>query len=56
MELDIASLGWDAGFAAAYARFDRPGYRPARVTRVDRGVCALLAADGAAGYPRGAPC
>ena len=48
MELDIASLGWDAGFAAAYARFDRPGYRPARVTRVDRGVCALLAADGAA--------
>jgi len=47
MELDIASLGWDADFAAAYARFAHPGCRPARVTRVDRGVCGLLATDGA---------
>jgi ribosome biogenesis GTPase / thiamine phosphate phosphatase len=47
MTLDIASLGWDTGFVAAYTPFDRPGYRPARVTRVDRGVCTLLAADGA---------
>ncbi len=47
MKLDIAELGWDAGFAASYAPFIRPDHRPARVTRVDRGVYGLLAADGA---------
>jgi ribosome biogenesis GTPase len=55
MKLDIASLGWDAGFAAAYAPFDRPGHRPARVSRVDRGVCGLLAADGPARAGLGGP-
>src|SRR3989442_12508266 len=48
MNIDLSALGWDERFAAGYARFDRPDQRPARVTRVDRGVCALLSADGAA--------
>src|SRR2546423_922716 len=48
MKLDIAALGWDVAFAAAYQPFDRPDHRPARVTRVDRAVYGLLAADGAA--------
>src|SRR2546421_4640912 len=48
MKLDIAALGWDAAFATAYHPFDRPDHRPARVTRVDRGVYSLLAAEGAA--------
>ena len=51
MTFDLASLGWDAEFASAYARFagpeHGPGYRPARVSRVDRGVCAIIAATGA---------
>jgi ribosome biogenesis GTPase len=46
--LNILDLGWGADFAAGYARFDRPDHRPARVTQVDRGVCALLATGGAA--------
>jgi ribosome biogenesis GTPase len=69
MKLDIAALGWDAAFATAYHPFDRPDHRPARVTRVDRAVYGLLAADGAAraglggavlaqvaGDPLAAPC
>ena len=47
MKLTIAELGWDAGFAASYTPFIRPDHRPARVTRVDRGIYGLLAADGA---------
>jgi ribosome biogenesis GTPase len=47
MTIDLSALGWDDAFAAAYAsRHDRPGQRPARVSRVDRGVCTALAADG----------
>jgi ribosome biogenesis GTPase len=46
MKFNLASLGWDAGFAAGYARFDRPDHRPARVARVDRGICTVFAADG----------
>jgi ribosome biogenesis GTPase len=46
MRVDLASLGWDAGFKAAYSPFNRPDQRPARVTRVDRGVCAALTAHG----------
>jgi ribosome biogenesis GTPase len=44
---DLPSLGWDAYFAGAYAAYDRPTRRPARVMRVDRGVCTVLAESGA---------
>jgi ribosome biogenesis GTPase len=46
MPLDLASLGWDAGFASSFHRFAGPGFRPARVVRVDRGVCTVLGTDG----------
>lgn len=46
MRVDLSSLGWDDGFTAAYSRFNRPGHQPARVVRVDRGVCSALAAHG----------
>jgi len=48
MTIDLYALGWDEHVGAGYARFDRPDQRPARVTRVDRGVCCLLGSDGAA--------
>jgi ribosome biogenesis GTPase / thiamine phosphate phosphatase len=48
MNINLYALGWDKELAAGYAPFDRPDCRPARVTRVDRGVCCLLAADGPA--------
>ncbi|GAA5191852.1 ribosome small subunit-dependent GTPase A [Rugosimonospora acidiphila] len=58
MTFDLASLGWDADFASAYAELTHgapprrsgaalSGYRPARVARVDRGVCTIFTADGA---------
>ncbi len=46
MTFDMMSLGWDAGFAAAYQPHDRRDALPARVARVDRGVCTVLCADG----------
>ena len=46
MTFELPSLGWDDDFAAAYARFDWSDARPARVTRVDRGICTALATDG----------
>jgi ribosome biogenesis GTPase len=46
MTIDMSSLGWDDDLAAAYARFDVPGHQPARVTRVDRGVCTALSPGG----------
>jgi ribosome biogenesis GTPase / thiamine phosphate phosphatase len=46
MTSDLASLGWDAGFAAAYRPFARVDAAPARVLRADRGVCTVLGADG----------
>jgi ribosome biogenesis GTPase / thiamine phosphate phosphatase len=39
-------LGWDDGHAASFAPYDHDGQVPARVTRVDRGACDALAADG----------
>jgi ribosome biogenesis GTPase len=48
MKFDMAALGWDAAFLTAYHPYDRPDHRPARVTRVDRGVYSLLTAAGAA--------
>jgi ribosome biogenesis GTPase / thiamine phosphate phosphatase len=44
---DLASLGWDASFANAYARHDRDEIQPARVARVDRGICTVLTPMGA---------
>lgn len=46
MTFDLPSLGWDADFRSTYAQCDRPDQRPARVARVDRGICSVLAADG----------
>jgi ribosome biogenesis GTPase len=46
MTFDLPALGWDDEFRAAYAPFDRADQRPARVVRVDRGICTALAADG----------
>ncbi|MQA79545.1 MAG: ribosome small subunit-dependent GTPase A [Streptosporangiales bacterium] len=42
----FSSLGWDAERAAAFAALDDDSLTPARVTRVDRGGCDLLTADG----------
>jgi ribosome biogenesis GTPase / thiamine phosphate phosphatase len=46
MTFDLSSLGWDDDFTAAFRPYARPDSRPARVTRVDRGVCAVLAETG----------
>jgi ribosome biogenesis GTPase len=46
MTFDLSTLGWDTGFRTAYARYARPDHRPARVVRVDRGVCTAICADG----------
>jgi ribosome biogenesis GTPase len=47
MTFDLSSLGWDEEFSMAYSRIQRPDQAPARVSRVDRGVCTALGADGA---------
>ncbi|WP_213455351.1 ribosome small subunit-dependent GTPase A [Rhizomonospora bruguierae] len=47
MTFDLASLGWDASFAAGHRNLDQPDHRVGRVSRVDRGVCSVLAAEGA---------
>jgi ribosome biogenesis GTPase len=46
MTFDLPSLGWDDAFRTSYAPFVRPDQQPARVARVDRGVCSVLTADG----------
>jgi ribosome biogenesis GTPase len=49
---DVSSLGWDEQFSSAFSELDAlarscPGQLvPARVTRVDRGACDALSADG----------
>ena len=47
MTFDLSSLGWDDALGADYARYERLDARPARVARVDRGVCTVLTAQGA---------
>ncbi|HZE50797.1 MAG TPA: ribosome small subunit-dependent GTPase A [Jatrophihabitantaceae bacterium] len=47
MALDLSQLGFDDGFLADLA----PGCTPARVSRVDRGACDVLTADGEARAP-----
>jgi ribosome biogenesis GTPase / thiamine phosphate phosphatase len=48
MTLDLASLGWDAGFASAYTEFatSSADQVPGRVVRADRGVCTVLTTAG----------
>jgi ribosome biogenesis GTPase len=48
MTFDLASVGWDASFAASYAQRapEGPGRQPGRVTRADRGVCTVLTPAG----------
>ncbi len=43
--LDLSALGWDDSYAADFAPY-LPVHVPARVSRVDRGACDALAADG----------
>lgn len=38
----LAALGWDDGWASALADLSDPSLRPARVSRVDRGVCTVM--------------
>lgn len=44
----LASLGWDADYAGAFAPYDHDGQHPARICRVDRSGYDLLGADGPA--------
>ncbi|MGC9665760.1 ribosome small subunit-dependent GTPase A [Planosporangium sp. 12N6] len=46
MTFDLQALGWDPYLAGAYATYDRPSRQPARVMRVDRGVCTVLGESG----------
>lgn len=38
----LAALGWDDGWVSALAELGDPTLRPARVSRVDRGVCTVM--------------
>jgi ribosome biogenesis GTPase len=38
----LAALGWDEGWASALADLSDPTLLPARVSRVDRGVCSVM--------------
>jgi ribosome biogenesis GTPase len=38
----LADLGWDEGWASALAELRDPTLLPARVSRVDRGVCTVM--------------
>ncbi|WP_460070710.1 ribosome small subunit-dependent GTPase A [Streptomyces sp. YKOK-I1] len=42
----LAVLGWDEGWAAAFAPHAEHGLLPGRVVRVDRGLCDVVTADG----------
>jgi ribosome biogenesis GTPase len=44
--LDLSSLGWDEAHATAFVPYHHDGQVPARVTRVDRGACDALSAEG----------
>ncbi|MEJ7707062.1 MAG: ribosome small subunit-dependent GTPase A [Nocardioidaceae bacterium] len=45
ISIDLAALGWDDDWQAAFSASDDEG-SPGRVTRVDRGLCGVLTADG----------
>lgn len=38
----LSALGWDDGWVAALAELDDPTLWPARVSRVDRGLCTVM--------------
>jgi ribosome biogenesis GTPase / thiamine phosphate phosphatase len=38
----LLALGWDQGWAAALAELGDPTLRPARVSRLDRGMCTVM--------------
>lgn len=38
----LAALGWDEGWATALAELADPALEPARVSRVDRGLCTVM--------------
>ncbi len=38
----LLALGWDDGWVSALGEFGDPALRPARVSRVDRGICTVL--------------
>lgn len=38
----MAALGWDEGWASALANLSDPTLLPARVSRVDRGLCSVM--------------
>lgn len=48
MTLELARLGWDGTFAAAYAARGLPDgdHQPGRVLRADRGVCTVITSAG----------
>ncbi|MHB8464254.1 MAG: ribosome small subunit-dependent GTPase A, partial [Acidimicrobiales bacterium] len=41
----LAALGWDEGWAAALAELSDHALTPARVSRVDRGLCTVMTGD-----------
>jgi len=46
MTVSLSCLGWDADFSIAYAWHHRADRLPARVVRVDLGVCTVLSERG----------
>jgi ribosome biogenesis GTPase len=46
MTFNLSSLGWDQDFQSAYAGHARADQHPARVARVDRGVCTAIGVHG----------
>ena len=44
--IDLASLGWDDFFSTRFDGLQERALHPARVTRVDRGACDLMGAQG----------
>ena len=45
--IDLPALGWDLGFAEAFAPYAAAGLLPARVARAERGAADLLCSGGA---------
>ncbi|OHV35377.1 ribosome small subunit-dependent GTPase A [Pseudofrankia sp. EUN1h] len=50
----LTAYGWDAGWEDVFASYRAAGLVPGRVTRVDRGACEVVTADGRS-WPATAP-